>query len=213
MNPPPLYPILDTAVLNSRGLPLAGAAGAMLDGGARWLQIRHKGHFSGEVFEAAERVGRLCEDAGATLIIDDRADIAKMLGAAGVHLGQDDLPPAMARGILGEQTIIGFSTHNEAQLLAAAEEPVDYVAMGPVYATASKDRPDPVIGVDGVRAWRPLTRRPVVAIGGITRDNALGVIGAGADSVAVIGDLYPDPLDPQILRQRIEEWQKLLGQK
>jgi thiamine-phosphate pyrophosphorylase len=207
---PRLYPILDTATLEHRGFPPLLAAEAILEAGARILQFRHKGHFSRGTFECAEYVGRLCRHFGATFVVNDRADIAAILGA-GLHLGQDDPAPAAARRIAGPDAMIGFSTHNEAQLRAAAHEPVDYVALGPIFGTSSKGNPDPVVGVEQLRAWRALTARPLVAIGGIMLESAQQVIAAGADAVAVIGDLLPEELSKKSLRARVEEWQKLLG--
>jgi thiamine-phosphate pyrophosphorylase len=203
---PRLYPILDSASLARKNCGLEAAAAAMLEGGARILQLRHKGHWGRSLFEQAERVARLCAAAGVPLVIDDRADVALLLGA-GVHVGQDDLSPSDARRILGPDAILGFSTHNPEQLAAAAGEPVTYLAIGPVYATTSKQNPDPVVGLDILS--RPRTR-PLVAIGGITRENARAVIEAGADSVAVISDLLPDPCTPPAIRSRMEEWQRLL---
>jgi thiamine-phosphate pyrophosphorylase len=209
MTLPPLYPILDTQLLERCGCPLEAAAEAMLWGGARILQLRHKEHFSRRVFEQAERIAGLCARYQALFVIDDRADIARLLGA-GLHLGQEDLPPRLARRVVGPEAIIGFSTHNEEQLRAAAGEPVDYLALGPIFETSSKERPDPVVGLERLRAWRGLTERPLVAIGGITRANAAAVLAAGADSVAVIRDLVPDPCNPESLRRRMEEWQRLV---
>jgi thiamine-phosphate pyrophosphorylase len=184
----------------------------MIEGGARILQLRHKGHFHRSLFADTERIADLCRRAGTACIIDDRADIARLVGA-GLHVGQEDLPPAMARQLIGEASTLGFSTHNAYQLRAAAEEPVDYLAVGPIFSTGSKDRPDPVVGTGNLRQWRPLTERPLVAIGGITRENALEVLAAGADSVAVIGDLYPARLNRASLRRRTTEWQTLLENK
>jgi thiamine-phosphate pyrophosphorylase len=209
MTLPRLYPILDTELIARRGCPLEQAAEAMLQGGAAILQLRHKAHYSRRVFEQAERIAELCRRRGVLLIVDDRADIAKLLGA-GLHLGQDDLPPRLARKILGPEAVIGFSTHNAQQLAAAANEPADYLALGPIFETSSKEKPDPVVGLERLRAWRPLASRPLVAIGGITRASALAVLEAGADSVAVISDLVPEPCTPEALRQRMEEWQQLV---
>ena len=125
------------------------------------------------------------------LVVNDRADIAALLGAA-LHLGQDDLPPTDARKILPKPAVIGFSTHDERQVRSAADEPVDYVAFGPVFPTASKENPDPVTGLDQLRRMRALTNRPLVAIGGITLENAEEALAAGADSVAVISGFLPD---------------------
>jgi thiamine-phosphate pyrophosphorylase len=180
-----------------------------VEGGARILQFRHKGFFSRAVVEQAERVALLCQQAGARLIVDDRADIALLLGA-GVHLGQEDLTPADARRVLGDRHVVGFSTHNEEQLKAAATEPIDYVALGPVFGTQSKERPDPVLGVAALARLRPLARHPLVAIGGIARENAPAVLEAGADAVAVIADLLPEPCTEKTILERMEEWQRLL---
>lgn len=204
---PRFYPILDTETAARRGVDLADAAREILEGGAEILQIRHKRFFSREVFAAAQHVADLCKTFGARFVVNDRADLAVLLSAA-VHLGQDDLPPSAVRGIVGSDTMVGFSTHNEAQLLAAAAEPADYLALGPIFGTVSKANPDPVVGVEGLRRLRPLTGRPLVAIGGITRGNAREVIAAGADSVAVIGDLFPADGG---LRARVAEWVALLG--
>jgi thiamine-phosphate pyrophosphorylase len=180
----------------------------LLEGGARILQFRHKGHFSRAVFEQAERVAALCREAGATLIIDDRADVAVLLDA-GVHVGQDDLAPAVARRLIGPARTLGFSTHNLAQLAAAAAEPVDYLAFGPIFPTTSKLNPDPVAGVDAFAQARALVRSPLVAIGGVTRANARRLFDAGADAVAVIHDILPETCTPANLRARMEEWRQL----
>src|SRR5215475_4797639 len=177
MRLPRVYPILDTESLESRGIALETAAAAFLEGGASLLQIRHKGHWSREIFEAAKMVARLCREAGAELIVNDRADFAMLL-QAGLHVGQDDLPPRDARRLLGPDAMIGYSSHNPGQLCAAGGEPVDYVALGPVFATASKQNPDPVVGVDEVRRCRNLLEKPLVAIGGITLENAADVVRA-----------------------------------
>jgi thiamine-phosphate pyrophosphorylase len=206
---PRLYPIVDTESLARRGCAAEAAARAMLEGGARILQFRHKGFFSRAVVEQAERVALLCQQAGARFIVDDRADIALLLGA-GVHLGQEDLTPVDARRVLGDRHVVGFSTHNEEQLRAAANEPIDYVALGPIFGTQSKERPDPVLGVAALARLRPLARHPLVAIGGITRENAREVIEAGADAVAVIADLLPEPCTQETILERMEEWQRLL---
>ncbi len=206
---PRLYPILDTELIERRGCPLEAAAEAMLEGGAAILQLRHKGHFTRRLFEQAERIAELCRRSGALFLVDDRADIARLLGA-GVHLGQDDLPPRLARKILGPEAVIGYSTHNAEQLEAAAAEPADYLALGPIFETSSKQKPDPVVGLERLRAWRPLTGRPLVAIGGITRSNAPAVLEAGADSVAVISDLVPELCTARGLRERMEQWQQLV---
>src|SRR5437868_4662013 len=172
MKLPRVYPILDTESLERHGITPATAAGAILEGGAGILQIRHKAHWGHEFFEAAREVARLCREAGAELIVNDRADFALLL-EAGLHVGQDDLTPRDARKLLGISATIGFSSHNAAQLSAAGGEPVDYVAFGPVFGTASKQNPDQVVGIEELRRLRPLVERPLVAIGGITLSNAL----------------------------------------
>ena len=210
MKLPRVYPILDTESLEARGISLETAAAAMLEGGAGILQIRHKGHWSRDVFEASRAVARLCREDSAALIVNDRADFALLL-EAGLHVGQDDLSPRDARRLMGPDAVIGFSSHNPAQLCAAGGEPVDYVALGPVFQTASKRNPDPVVGVEEVNRCRALLDRPLVAIGGITLANARDVLDAGADSVAVIGGLLPEAATARSLRQRMEEWQQLVN--
>lgn len=177
----------------------------MVDGGAALVQLRHKGEWTANLLQVAENLRVVCP----SLIVNDRADVARLLDC-GVHVGQSDLPPAAARRILPSATI-GLSTHNAAQLAEATAEPIDYVALGPIFSTSSKANPDPVVGLPRLREWRSLTVRPLVAIGGIVRENALDVLDAGADSVAVIGDLYPDPPVPQAIRRRVEEWMRLLA--
>lgn len=209
MRLPRLYPILDTAALRVRRCSTVEAVEAMLEAGIEILQFRHKEHFSRRVFVDADRAAGLCREAGVHFVVDDRADIALMLDA-GLHIGQNDLEPARARAILGGDRKLGFSTHNENQLRASEAEPCDYVALGPVFATASKRNPDPVLGVGELKRLRPLTSRPLVAIGGMRRANAPEAIAAGADSVAVIGDLLPDLCTRASIRQRTEEWVRLL---
>lgn len=209
MQLPRVYPIIDTETLVRCGLELTGASAAFLEGGAGILQIRHKGHWSRELFEAARETARLCREAGTILVIDDRADFAMLL-EAGLHVGQDDLTPRDARKLIGRNSLLGFSSHNVQQLCTAGGEPVDYVALGPVFATASKRNPDPVVGVEEVRRCRALIDKPLVAIGGITRENAPGVLRAGADSVAVISDLLPEKATAKSLRERMEEWQRIV---
>ena len=206
MRIPAFYPILDTETAARRGVDTIAAAGAILAAGAGILQFRHKGVFSAGVFAQLERIAGLCRDAGAFLVVNDRADLARLC-RAGLHLGQQDLKPADARRIVGADALIGFSTHNESQLRRAAAEPADYLALGPIFGTASKQNPDPVVGLPELRQLRPLTQRPLVAIGGIARSNAAAVLAAGADAVAVISDLFPEDGD---IRGRAEEWVRLL---
>ncbi len=209
MRLPRVYPILDTESLDRRAISLENAAAAFLDGGAGILQIRHKRHWSRAFFASARTVARLCREAGASLVVNDRADFALLL-QAGLHVGQDDLSPRDARQLMGPDGTIGFSSHSVAQLCAAGGEPVDYVALGPIFTTASKLNPDPVIGVEEIRRCRSLIEKPLVAIGGITQENALDVLRAGADSVAVIAGLLPSPATAHSLRERMEQWQQLV---
>ncbi len=139
------------------------------------------------------------------LIMNDRADLCLAAGFDGVHVGQDDLSPAGVRAVIGDRLWMGVSTHNPEQLAEADKTSANYLAIGPVFATQSKANPDPVIGLDGVRQARALTRKPLVAIGGITRGNCRSVIEAGADAVAVISDLIRDP------RKSAEEFFRILG--
>jgi thiamine-phosphate pyrophosphorylase len=208
MKLPRVYPILDSVTVDARGLRFEAAAAALIDGGAQILQIRHKGLWDRDFFAVSQTVARLCAESGVTLIVNDRADFAMLLNA-GLHIGQDDLSPRDARRILGSDAIVGFSSHNPQQRCAAGGEPVDYVAFGPVFPTASKNNPDPVVGVAEVARCRGLVEKPLVAIGGITLENAAGVWKAGADSVAVIGGLFPGTSSAQTLRRRMEEWQQL----
>ncbi|HTA44901.1 MAG TPA: thiamine phosphate synthase [Bryobacteraceae bacterium] len=205
MDLPRVYPILDTGTLERLNMDCISAAAAMLEGGARILQLRHKAFWSREIFAQAQKIAALCAEAKATFIVNDRADYATLL-RAGLHLGQDDLLPVDARAVIGQDAILGFSTHNPEQMRAAQCEPVDYVAFGPIFTTASKERPDPCVGVEGLRTVRALTPKPLVAIGGITRGNAAMCWDAGADSVAVIADLYPERCSAKSLRDRMIEW-------
>ena len=205
---PRVYPILDTETLAQHGIALDTAAAALLEGGAGILQVRQKGHWTRQVFESARQVACLCREAGAVLVVNDRADFAMLL-EGGLHIGQEDLAPRDARKLIGPDALLGFSSHNLEQLSAAGGEPVDYVALGPVYPTSSKHNPDPVVGVDEVRRLRPLIEKPLVAVGGITRATAACVLNAGADSVAVISDLVPQSPTARSLRERMEEWQRI----
>jgi len=206
MKLPAFYPILDTNIAIRMGVDPVLAARQILDGGAQILQFRHKGFLSREAFGWLEHIALLTQAAGAMLVVNDRADLAKLFNAA-LHLGQEDLLPSIARRVVGSDAIVGFSTHNEAQLRAANEEPADYLALGPLFGTVTKENPDPTVGLDGFRRLRPLSKRPLVAIGGITRANAMQAIEAGADSVSVIGDLFPEDGN---ISARIREYLSLL---
>jgi len=211
---PRVYPIVDTATLASCGMDPVEFAAALVDGGARWLQFRHKGAYTAERFEQLHSVAALCRDAGAQLIVNDRADLAAILDA-GLHVGQGDLSPAQARGVIGT-ALLGLSTNGVEQMRAAAREPVDYVALGPIFATSSKPDADAAVGLEVLRACRALTARPLVAIGGITLVNATEVLEAGADSVAVIRGLLAESsagAAPRLrdARARMEEWIRRVG--
>src|SRR6185503_499697 len=171
MKLPAFYPILDTEIAIRRGVEPVRAAQQILDAGARILQFRHKGFLSREAFAWLERTAEITRAAGVVLVVNDRADLAMLFGTA-LHLGQDDLPPAAARRVVGPDTMVGFSTHNEAQLRAACAEPVDYLAFGPIFGTVTKENPDPMVGLDELRRLRAISDRPLIAIGGITRANA-----------------------------------------
>ena len=187
---PAFYPILDTDVAAARSLEPLALCRAWLDAGVRFFQLRAKHLQGAELLALAEACIQLAAGAGARVIINDRADIAHLSGAAGVHLGQDDLSPRDVRRLLPASAIIGWSTHVDEQVRAAARLPVDYIAIGPVFDTRSKAQPDPVVGLEGVRRAVDLAAGvPVVAIGGITLETAPAVLAAGASSVAVIGDV------------------------
>lgn len=188
---PKIYPLTDASL---SGLSHAGQTAALIEGGARFIQIRDKNAPSDELYDAAAECVRIAQDAGARIIVNDRADIALAAGAHGVHLGQTDLPAAEARELLGGAAIVGLSTHNLEQVAEALRLPVDYIAFGPVWPTRTKENPDPVVGLELLReAKRIAGDVPVVAIGGITRSNAAATLSAGADSLAVIGSLHRGP--------------------
>lgn len=206
---PKIYPITDRTIA---GLPHAAQVERFIRGGARFIQLREKtapaGEFCGEAL-AALRVARGRPDV--RIVINDRVDIALVAGAAGVHLGQEDLPPAAARQILGKQAIIGFSTHDVRQAVEAARLPIDYLAIGPVFPTRTKADPDPAIGLAGVREVSAAVggRYPLVAIGGIDRENFRDVLAAGADSVAMISRLL---VEPDRISERFREFDRLAKQ-
>ena len=183
----PLYCILDTAL--RPGLAPAELLDALLAGGGRVIQYRHKGRFGRRHFDDCCAMAVRVHQAGGLFIVNDRADVAALCEADGVHVGQQDLSPEKARALLGGGKIIGYSTHNREQAARAAGLPVDYIAIGPVFATQTKLNPDPVVGLSLVSEVRGMTTTPLVAIGGITLENAASVLAAGADAVAVASDL------------------------
>jgi len=184
---PPLYPITDAKL---SGLSHIDQVALLLEGGASLIQIRDKGSTPDELYRAAVACIAVARPRGARIIINDRADVALAADADGVHLGQDDLPAAEARVLLGPSRIVGVSTHSVAQAVRAAELAVDYVAIGPAFTTTTKENPDPVVGLDLIREVSRRIDKPLVAIGGITLEKAREVVKAGADSVAVISDLF-----------------------
>ncbi|MGA7685817.1 MAG: thiamine phosphate synthase [Terriglobales bacterium] len=199
---PRLYAILDATCFRDADAMFA-AADELVSGGVTLLQYRNK---SGNAREMVDQARELKRRVGThvKLIMNDRADLCLAAGFDGLHLGQDDLSPESARRIIGPDRLLGVSTHKPDQLAEADKTSADYLAIGPVFATSSKFNPDPVVGLEGIRRARELTRKPLVAIGGITRTNARSVIEAGADSVAVISDLSRDP------RKSAEEFLRIL---
>lgn len=224
---PRLYAILDASCFSDRER-MFEAAEQWVSAGVTLLQYRNKAADAGLMLAEARGLNERCARArgrvlhladasipwraGAPapygqirLIMNDRADLCLAAGFDGVHVGQDDLSPESARKIVGSGRWVGVSTHNAAQVAEADKTSVDYIAIGPVFATASKQNPDPVVRLAGMREARALTRKPLVAIGGITRQNCRSVIEAGADAVAVISDLVPDP------GKSVEEFLSILG--
>ena len=206
---PRFYPILDTDALAARTCSALAAAEALCESGAKILQYRHKDSWTQRHFDEAKRISEHCQDRGVLFVVNDRADFAHLLRAA-LHIGQDDLPPTAARIIISDE-VMGLSTHNRPQLERGDQEPVEYLSLGPIFSTRSKLRPDPVTGIDGLRALRPLTEKPLVAIGGITLMNARETLAAGADSLAVISGCVPENADRKSIARRAEEWLTLLA--
>ncbi len=201
---PRLCAILDVSSLDAAELSLSGFASSLLVGGAALLQYRNKQGSPRRMLQDARELRHLT-GVRATLIMNDRADLCLAAGFDGVHLGRDDLSPQAARTILGGKGMLGISAHDPRQVAEADQGPSDYIAIGPVFATSSKPNPEPTVGLEGVRGARAATRKPLVAIGGITRANCRAVLEAGADSVAVISDLIAEPA------RSVEEFQRLLG--
>jgi thiamine-phosphate pyrophosphorylase len=205
---PRLYAILDTSCFRD-SQALFSIAEELLAGGVTLLQYRDKSGNARQMLEHARELRRRfsasLKPSSFTFIMDDRADICLAAGFGGVHVGQEDLSPAGARKVIGDTLWLGVSTHNPEQVKEADKTSADYIAIGPVFSTTSKVNPGPVIGLDGVRNARALTRKPLVAIGGINRANCRSIIEAGADSVAVISDLMREP------RKSAEDFVRILG--
>jgi thiamine-phosphate pyrophosphorylase len=201
---PRLYALIDPARAGGR-LP-AVVARELFSAGVRLIQIRDKHASSRQLYETCIELKELLRGSGCRLIVNDRADVARAAEADGVHLGQDDLPVEMARRVLAPNQWIGFSTHSVEQVIDADRSSADYIAFGPIFPTASKENPDAVVGLEGLREARRATGKPLVAIGGITLQNAREVLAAGADSLAVLGDLLNAP----DVRERAREFLSLL---
>jgi thiamine-phosphate pyrophosphorylase len=201
---PRLYAILDVEACEARRLRPLDLLDLWLGEGVRLVQLRAKRMSSGALLELADAVAAGARAAGATFILNDRADLARLCAADGVHVGQDDLAPRDVRRLVGLDALVGLSTHDASQASAALSEPISYLAIGPVFTTQSKGpRVDPAVGLDGVRDAARLAggaRMPLVAIGGVTPDSAAGVLAAGAASVAVIAGLLDD--DPAVQVRR-----------
>jgi thiamine-phosphate pyrophosphorylase len=189
---PPLYAILDP---DFTALPLSQLAVSLASAGVQLMQLRSKHASALQIHTLAGELAALLRPSGARLIVNDRADVAALSGASGVHVGQEDLPVEDARRFCPPPLWVGVSTHNLEQLREADGTTADYIAVGPVFRTVTKANPDPVVGIEFVRAARRLTRKPLVAIGGITLESAAEVFRAGADSLAVVSDLIASP-DP-----------------
>ena len=183
---PRLCVILDATLLNNSPYDRAQELAAA---GVRLLQYRDKAASARDLLKTSRQLVASLNSYGSFLIVNDRPDVAALAGAAGVHVGQEDLDAQQARAVVGEEMWVGVSTHNLEQFRRAAATTADYIAVGPIFATTSKANPDPVVGLELLRQVRPLTEKPIVAIGGITLDRAASVIAAGADSVAVIRDV------------------------
>ena len=189
---PKIYPLTDASLT---GLSHAEQVRRLALGGAKVIQLREKQMTGAALYDGAVEAVAVAREQGVCLIINDRVDIAMAVGADGVHLGQDDLSPAVVRRLLGAKTIIGYSTHNLSQAQEALTLPIDYIAIGPVFSTSTKADTAPTVGLDGIAEVRKaIGNIPLVAIGGINEMNAASVFGAGADSVAVIRALLCDPL-------------------
>lgn len=187
---PKIYPITDVRLAKTSH---AQQVEKLIEGGAELIQLREKYASPKDFYASAKKALDIARRHNVKIIINDRVDIALALGADGVHLGQDDLPPEYAREILGEKAIIGFSTHNIEQAISAVKLPINYLAIGPVFTTKTKENPDEIVGVEGVKKVREaIGDFPLVAIGGINLENFSDVLNAGVNSVAIISDLLSD---------------------
>jgi thiamine-phosphate pyrophosphorylase len=188
---PRIYPLTDAFI---SGLSHSEQVRYLIKGGARLIQLREKRASSRQFYLEAREAVTIAKELEVKIIINDRVDIAFAVGADGVHLGQEDLPPRYARKLLGKKAIIGYSTHNVRQAIEALKMPIDYISIGPIFPTRTKENPDPVVGLEGIKAVRKVIGSfPLVAIGGINLENAELVLEAGADCVAVVSDLVSEP--------------------
>jgi thiamine-phosphate pyrophosphorylase len=201
---PRLYVILDASLLATGERE---SARMLAECGVRLVQYRGKNASSREQLRVSSQLAEFFSSQGIAFLVNDRPDVALLAGAAGVHLGQDDLGVEDARGLLGADKSIGVSTHTIEQVRRAAETSADYIAVGPIFPTTTKASPDPVVGTELIRQARALTDKPLAAIGGITLERAPDVLAAGADSLVVISDIWRAP-DP---RGRVGQYQKLLA--
>ena len=192
---PTLYVILDAGMLTE---PAGKTAQKLMDAGVKLLQYRAKNAVAREVWAESRAIAEAARRARCAFIVNDRPDVAYLAGADGVHVGQDDLEVEQARQVIGPKRWVGVSTHNLEQFQQAAASSADYIAVGPIFQTGSKANPDPVVGTELLRRVRPLTEKPIVAIGGISLDRAAEVMAAGADSVAVISDILKAK-DPSVM--------------
>jgi len=203
---PRLYVILDAALLKT---PAKECAKSLVDAGVRLIQYRNKRATGRELFETSRELAEYLKPLDVQFIVNDRADVAALVDARGVHVGQEDLGVEQAREVMGGGKWVGVSTHNAGQLRGALETSADYIAVGPVFETGSKENADPVVGVGFVRETRAMTDRPIVGIGGITLERAAEVVDAGADSVAIISDI----LHAENVSKRAREYVDLLERR
>jgi thiamine-phosphate pyrophosphorylase len=198
-----LYPILDPRVVHR--LSLVEALKEAAAGGARLFQYRDKAASGKDAYRQAEQLRRAASDAGAILVVNDRCDLALAVEADGVHLGQDDLPVALARAVMGPDRLIGLSTHTAEQITLAIADQPDYVGFGPIFPTASKADHEPAVGVEGLQRVRVLTNLPMFAIGGISLEHAESLMRAGADGIAVMSAIWSAPDISAAVRAFIEK--------
>ena len=207
---PVLYAILDGESLGKSELAIAAE---LSEAGVRLIQYRNKKASSRLIFQTCGRLVELLDASGARLIVNDRPDLAGLCGAGGVHVGQEDLEVDAARSICGPSQWVGVSTHNLEQLAAADSSSADYIAVGPIFSTATKRRPDPLVGTEFIRRARQLTRKPLVAIGGVTLENGEEVFRSGADSLAVARDILSAAFPGDRAREFLKLGERFQGSK